>query len=100
MLGFYKFRASSSCKEFITPKSVVSRRADQLLNAIGNDNCIGFSDLDIFIIFIQIILKYRFYVSPRQLLRVFHFFIIYLSIYLITFQYLKPKIHFGAVTSC
>lgn len=97
--AFYKFRTNNSCKEFITPESVVSMRADQQPNAIKNDNCTGFSDLDIsnwnhnFIIFIKIILKYRFYVPPSQLVSSFHFSVHYLSSYLITFRYLKTEIH-------
>lgn len=70
---FYKFRTNNSCKKFIISESVVSKRADQLPNVIGNDGYTESSDLLMgkrnhnFIIFKHITTKYRFYVPPRQL---------------------------------
>lgn len=112
--AFYKFRKYNSCEEFITSKSVVSKEQTNYLmqsRAKIENNVlhyhIGFSGLDIsnwkhiFIIFIQIILKYRSYVPHCQVFSSFHFSILYLSgYYLITFQYLKHEVHGGDVASC
>lgn len=105
--AFYKFWINNSWKEFITPKNVLSRRADQLPNIIENHNYTGSSDLVIgkwnhnFIIFIQNTVKYRFYVPASQLASPLHFSILYPSnYYFITFGSLKTEIIHGDVKSC